>query len=216
VGLNIDYNYTDASDPSAGVMEDPYYIEFGPKNLNSGVGVIIRYDSRDVPVNAYKGMYVDLRSTFYSPSFGGDNNYQVYQFDFRKYFQITRPGKTIAFQFKTRFGIGNVPYAEMSQLGTPFDLRGYRWGQYRDNSMIFLLGEYRHMFMKKSGDMSKHGVVAWLGTGSIGQDVTQFRNWIPSAGLGYRFQVQPRMNVRVDIGFGQESRGFYFNFNEAF
>ena len=64
--------------------------------------------------------------------------------------------------------------------------------------------------------MSKHGVVAWLGVGSIGTDPSEFKNWLPNAGLGYRFEVQPRMNVRVDIGFGREVAGFYFNFNEAF
>ena len=64
--------------------------------------------------------------------------------------------------------------------------------------------------------MSKHGVVAWLGVGSIGTDPSEFKNWLPNAGLGYRFEVQPRMNVRVDIGFGRETSGFYFNFNEAF
>ncbi len=216
VGLNIDYNYTEAREPSDGVMEDPDYIKYGPKNFNSGLGLILRYDSRDVPVNAYKGTFIDLRATFYTPTFGGDNNYQIYLLDFRKYFQITRPGRTIAVQAKTRIGVGNVPYGEMSQLGTPFDLRAYPWGRYRDKSLVFFLGEYRHMFLKKSGDMSKHGVVAWLGVGSIGSDPSEFKNWLPNAGFGYRFEVQPRMNVRVDIGFGREVAGFYFNFNEAF
>jgi hypothetical protein len=34
--------------------------------------------------------------------------------------------------------------------------------------------------------------------------------------IGYRLTVQPRMNLRLDYGFGRESSGFYFNFNEAF
>ena len=82
--------------------------------------------------------------------------------------------------------------------------------------MIFFLGEYRHMFEKQSGDLSKHGVVAWMGTGSIGADPSQFEKWLPNFGFGYRFEVQPRMNLRVDIGIGKETSGFYFNFNEAF
>jgi hypothetical protein len=35
-------------------------------------------------------------------------------------------------------------------------------------------------------------------------------------GLGYRFELQPRSNVRIDIGFGRNSSGIYFNFTEAF
>lgn len=216
VGLNMDYNYTRYSEPSPGVEQDPYYIDYGPKNLNSGFGIIARYDSRDIPVNAFKGTYVDLMATFYAKAFGGDNNYQVYQVDFRKYFPITREGMTFALQAKTRIGVGDIPYGELSLLGNPFDLRGYTWGRYRDKSLLLLIGEYRHMFLKRSGDLSKHGFVAWLATGSIGETPAGFSNWLPNIGAGYRFEVQPRMNVRVDIGIGRESTGFYFNFNEAF
>jgi len=216
LGLNVDYNYTRASDPSEGVSLDPDYIKYGPENLNSGFGLILRYDSRDVPVNAWEGLYVDLRPTFYSTVFGGDNNYQVYQVDLRKYFQVTNPGKTLALQFKSRIGVGDVPYGEMSQLGSPFDLRGYTWGRYRDKSMIFFLGEYRHMFNKSSGKLSRHGMVAWMGTGSVAETLSGFSNWLPNFGFGYRFEVQPRMNLRIDIGIGRETSGFYFNFNEAF
>ena len=216
LGLNVDFNYTKVTDPSIGVVEDPRYTEYGSENLNAGIGIIALYDSRDIPVNAYSGTLVDLQSTFYSSAFGSDNNYQIYQVDLRQYFQVDRKGKTVALQFKTRIGVGDVPYGEMSQLGTPFDLRGYTWGRYRDKSMVFFLGEYRHMFEKQSGELSKHGVVAWMGTGSIADDPSLFEHWLPNFGFGYRFEVQPRMNVRVDIGIGKETSGFYFNFNEAF
>ncbi len=121
-----------------------------------------------------------------------------------------------ALQAKSRLGVGNVPYGEMSQLGTLFDLRGYTWGRYRDKSMLFFIGEYRHMFNKRSGEMSKHGVVAWLGTGSVFDSPSGLKNWLPNGGVGYRLEVQPRMNLRIDIGVGRETQGFYFNFNEAF
>jgi hypothetical protein len=52
-------------------------------------------------------------------------------------------------------------------------------------------------------------------------EITQF---LPNWGIGYRFEVQPRMNVRADIGFGREFLdsgnkfvpSVYFNFTEAF
>lgn len=216
VGVNVDYNFTGVTDPSSGVQNDPVYQRDGPDNLNSGLGLIVRYDSRDIPVNAYKGLYIDCRGTFYSTAFGGDNKYQVYQVDIRKFFNVDRKGKTIAFQVKSRIGIGDIPYGEMSLLGTPFDLRGYTWGRYRDKSMLFYLGEYRHMFQKPDGSLSKHGFVVWMGTGTIADSPDKFENWLPNFGFGYRFEVQPRMNLRIDIGVGKETSGFYFNFNEAF
>ena len=56
----------------------------------------------------------------------------------------------MALQLRGRFGFDDMPYGEMSQPGTPFDLRGYSWGRYRDFAMVFALAEYRHMFLKKN------------------------------------------------------------------
>jgi len=215
-GLIFDANSTKVTEPSQGVLEDEHYQQFGPDNMNIGLGLIARYDSRDVPVNAWEGFYADLRATFYNSAIGSDNDYQAYQLDLRKYFRIKRPGRTVAVQIKSRIGVGEMPYAEMSQLGTPYDLRGYRWGQYRDKSILFFLGEYRHMFLKGDGTLSKHGAVGWIGTGSLGGNPSEFQHWLPNLGIGYRLEVQPRMNLRIDIGIGRESAGFYFNFNEAF
>jgi len=216
LGLNIDYNRTSASEVSPNMMSDPAFIEFGPVNFNSGLGIILRYDSRDVPVNAWSGMLVDLQGIGYTPSLGGNNSFTVIQLDIRKYLQILRPGSTLALQAKSRISQGDVPYSDLSFLGSPYDLRGYYLGHYRDHSMIFGLAEYRHQFLKRDGKLSRHGGVGWLGTGSIGSDPSDFRKWIPNAGLGYRFEVQPRMNVRAEIGFGKDSMGFYISFNEAF
>jgi hypothetical protein len=104
----------------------------------------------------------------------------------------------------------------MSQPGTPFDLRVYTWGRYRDNSMLFALAEYRYMVKKGNGELSKHGFVFFAGAGTIGKTISDFGGLLPAVGLGYRLEVQPRMNLRIDYGFGVESHGFYFIFNEAF
>jgi hypothetical protein len=216
IGPTIDINYTKGSEESAGVLADDGYQEFNNRPFNVGLGAVYQYDSRDIPVNAYKGWFLEVIFLVYGSFLGGDNNYQLLGIDYRKYWQIRKKGRTLAFQGRGRFTNGDVPYGEMSQLGTPFDLRGYRWGQYRHESMIYLLGEYRHMFNKRDGSVSKFGAVAWAGAGSLGETVGQLSNWLPNFGLGLRFEVQPRMNLRIDYGFGKETSGFYFNFNEAF
>lgn len=219
VGLNVDYNYTQGSDASNGVALDPNYQLFNDKPLNSGLGLMLRHDSRDVPVNAWEGFYLDLSSTFYSTGFGGDNNYQVYQLDYRQYEQVGKLGQTLAWQVKARFASGEVPYGEMGQLGNPFDLRGYTWGRFRDKNLFFLLPEYRHTFYKQDGSISKHGAVVWVATGTVWDFDTvdsQKMDWLPNFGVGYRLELQPRMNLRLDVGIGKESSGIYFNFNEAF
>jgi outer membrane protein assembly factor BamA len=216
IGPAINLNYTKGEDACQAVAEDPTYSKYNEKPFNSGLGVVFQFDSRDIPVNAWKGTFVELSATFFGSYIGGQNNYQVYDFDIRKYFKIKKPGHTLALQLRGRFGYNDMPYGEMSQLGTPFDLRGYTWGRYRDNSMLFALAEYRHMFYKNSGEVSRHGAMLWTGAGSIGTTASDFQNWLPNFGVGYRLTVQPRMNLRLDYGFGRASSGFYFNFNEAF
>ena len=218
-GLSIDYNYTKGSDAAQQVEDDPFYSEFKDKPLNSGLGVILQYDSRDIPVNAWKGWYVNLDYTYFGTYLGGDNDYSVINVDVRNYINTGRVGSTFAWQARGRFTMGDVPYGEMSQLGTPFDLRGYTWGRYRDESMVFLIGEYRHQFSNPDGSLKKSGIVAWVAGGTVfGVDNTTMANMkiLPNFGVGYRFELQPRMNMRIDFGLGRETMGIYFNFNEAF
>ncbi|MDF1573046.1 MAG: BamA/TamA family outer membrane protein [Bacteroidales bacterium] len=216
LGVGIDYHKTQVRDPNPLMENDPDYIAFGPVHFNSGLGLIARYDSRDVPVNPWKGSLVDLKHMQYSEWFGGDNNFGVTTLDMRHFQEILRPGSTLAMQIKLQHATGEVPYTNMSMLGSPYDLRGYFLGHYRDRSMVFGIAEYRHQFLKRDGSPTRHGMVGWLGTGSIAARFGEFSDWLPNAGFGYRFEVQPRMNVRAEIGFGKESTGFYFSFNEAF
>ena len=89
-------------------------------------------------------------------------------------------------------------------------------GHYRDNTTAFMLGEWRYTFQKADGRLSKSGMVIWLGAGSIAPDVVGLSKWVPNGGVGYRLELQPRMNVCVDFGVGRDSKGVYFNFVEAF
>lgn len=220
-GINLDLNQTRPSELNEYMKADPIIQEYGTQIRNSGIGAIILYDTRDVPVNAYSGLYINITSTFYGRFLNGENNYGIYLLDYRQYKSIRREGRTLAWQVKSRFGNGNVPWPEMSQLGTPFDLRGYRWGRYRDRNMVLGLLEYRHMFMRKTPNkkgklMSRSGLVTWIGTGSVASRIGSFKNWLPNVGIGYRFEIQSRMNARIDFGFGEDTSSFYVSFNEAF
>jgi hypothetical protein len=217
-GPVLDFNQTNIKDESEGVLADPYYQEFGPRNFNGGAGAILKYDSRDIPVNAYRGTLLQAMAVFYGRYLGGNNGFWMLDIDFRNYQQLAKlDGQTLAMTVRGRFTQGDIPYAEMSQLGTPTDLRGYAWGRFRHEDMFYFIGEYRHMFRKRStGKRSKHGLVGWVGGGSIMENVYKIDNFLYNYGVGYRFEVQPRMNVRFDYGFGRDSNGLYFNFTETF
>ena len=91
-------------------------------------------------------------------------------------------------------------------------LRGYYQGRYRDKDVVSGQVEYR----KKLN--WRHGYVLWLGAGALGRNIDDMRHHpiLPNAGVGYRFEVKPAMNIRLDLGFGRESAGFYFQIAEAF
>lgn len=221
IGINHDRNKTKSSDLNPVMAADSNYMLYGDDIHNSGFGLVFRYDTRDFPENAYKGILIELAGTTYGVLKGTTSKYQAYELDYRQYQTIVRKGSTLAWQMKTRLTHGDVPWTEMSMVGTPFDLRGYTWGRYRDFSSIFLLAEYRYMFGRKKpngrGEMyGPFGVVGWLGTGSVTPDWGNFTYWLPNAGVGIRFEIQKRMNLRIDYGFGAGSSAFYFSFNEAF
>ena len=221
IGINYDHNKTKASEVNEVMAADTNYLMYGDDINNSGFGMVWRYDSRDFPENAYNGIFIELAGTGYSKLNKSTSHFQAYELDYRQYQEIVRKGSTLAWQLKTRLTHGDVPWTEMSMIGTPFDLRGYTWGQYRDYSSIFLLAEYRYMFGRRKpngrGDMyGPFGFVVWTGAGSVTPDYGNFEYWLPNAGVGLRFEIQKRMNLRIDYGFGAGSSAFYFSFNEAF
>lgn len=219
-GAALDINRTTGKDLNDYILADPNIIETGNFSKNAGLGLSVQYDSRDLIVNAYEGIFLDLNVMFYGWFLGGQSKYEVIDLDYRQY-QLVGHRKVLTWQIRNRNAFDEVPWPEMSQLGTPFDLRGYRWGRFRDKSMLFGILEYRHMFGdggsgKKFSLKDRSGIVAWIGSGSIAPDPTSYVKWLPNFGAGYRLETEPRMNIRVDFGFGADSSFFYISFNEAF
>ena len=66
--------------------------------------------------------------------------------------------------------------------------------------------------------INRLGFVAWGGCGFMGPTPGKIEGVLPNAGLGLRIEVQPRMNVRLDLGrdFTNKQNLFYFNMTEAF
>ena len=215
-GIGLDINRSKVTELNPYMEQNSYYNEFGPENYNAGLKFNLNYDSRDITVNAWKGWFVNFNATFYGDYLGGDNDYNIYELDIRTYHRIAREGNTIALKLYGRVGTGDIPYEELTRIGGTNALRGYIDGQYRDRSGVYLISEWRHMFLKSNEELSKHGIAVWLGSGSIANDLDGINEWIPNLGVGYRFEVQPRMNLRIDFGIGRESSGLYFNFTEAF
>ncbi|HUK21824.1 MAG TPA: BamA/TamA family outer membrane protein [Gemmatimonadales bacterium] len=216
VGGMLEWNHTIATAVNVHMAEDSAFLAGGSAINNVGLGLAIQYDSRDMAVNAYKGLYLAFNATGYGHYVGGDRSYQIYLLDYRQYLTLGRPGRTLAWTVKTKIGAHDVPWPELPLFGTSADIRGYVEGRFRDRSVLLGVVEYRYMFLRGNGHLSRHGFVVWTGGGSLGPQIQHLEGFLPNAGVGYRFELQPRSNIRMDAGFGKRSWGVYFNFTEAF
>lgn len=233
-GPQIDLNYERISDPARALYDwdnnmDPAHsylqaggTENGYKVFSSGIGFLLTYDSRDVPANAYKGMYLDVRGMAYSKVIGSDKNFYRLEIDYRQYKSLGLR-KVLAWTVQTKNVFGDVPLTQYSLTGSPFDLRGYYMGQYRDKSSHVVMAEYRQMINTNQDTWVKRmlhhvGFVAWAGCGFMGPAMGKIEGVLPNFGAGLRIEVQPRMNVRLDLGKNTVNNQtlFYFNITEAF
>jgi outer membrane protein assembly factor BamA len=165
-GIVFDINQTKASNINENMLNDPDYQAMGPISRNSGLGIVFQYDSRDLAVNAYKGLFFDITYLHYDRYLGGENRFDVLELDYRQYKELGHR-HILAWNYKLRYAIGDVPYTEMSQLGSPFDLRGYFWGRFRDKQSTIAIIEYRHMFNRKKPNKkgsleSPFGFATWV------------------------------------------------------
>ena len=227
-GPQIDISYDKLSEPAKYLPQQADYAaaggdENGYKNFSSGIGFLLSYDTRDIPANPYRGTYVDLRGIMYQKWLGSDKNFYRLELDYRQYKSVGQR-KVLAWTLQSKNTFGrHIPLTKYALSGTPFDLRGYYMGQYRDKSSHVALVEYRQMFNTDRSTWLKRitshlGYVAWGGVGFMGPTPGKIEGILPNAGLGLRIEVQSRMNVRFDYGrnFVNKQNLFYFNMTEAF
>ena len=223
LGGLFDLNYTKVSDVNPVMEEDPYFQQFKRKYFNVGIGGLIQYDTRDDVATPTRGMLLGANFKLFGKYWGGAYNYEIIELEYRQFKNVFRPRSTLAWIAKSQIGLGDIPFTELPTFGSPFDLRGYYMGKYRDKSMAYGIVEYRHMFGSpakyKSGNFwAKCGFVAWVGTGTIGETPFDWNKWKLNFGAGLRFQMQPGKNFRLDVGKepGQPGMQVYMNMTEAF
>lgn len=221
-GALLDINYTKSKDMPYFMEHNAAILKYGKKYHNIGLGALFQYDTRDDVATPYHGMLLSATGTLYGKYWGGNYNYEIVELEYRQFQQMFKRRSTLGWTVRSQIGFDNVPYTELPNFGSPFDLRGYLWGKYRDKSMAYGIVEYRHMFMsqeayERGAFWSKFGAVAWAGTGTLGATPAKWSKWKFNYGVGLRIQLQPRKNFRLDIGKEPGQKwGVYMNMTEAF
>ena len=174
-------------------------------------GFSIAYDTRDFMLNAYRGWFIQLDQTFTPRFMGNDYCFSTTDLNICTYRKVWRGG-VLAGEWHSRFNYGNPAWCMMSEAGSNSRLRGYFEGRYRDKNIMEMQVELRQHLWKRNG------IAVWAGMGEVFPrfDAIRWEKALPNAGIGYRWEFKPRVNVRVDCGFTRNGAGFMFNINEAF
>ena len=227
-GLGYAYLRSDiVSFEDNGLLAQPGVVPGNTGSITSGVNLNLRFDSRDNNLCASSGYYIDVKFANYEPWMGSEYDFTRLDIDVRKYVQPF--GKhVLAFQLVLANTWGNPSFETMTLLGGKTIMRGHYVGRFRDNSLYAAQVEYRLPLgrsdwidnREKIPLRERWGVVGFIGLGDVASsfgevDLSKIKS---SVGVGLRYLVLPkeRINVRIDIGFGTQHPGLYFNIREAF
>ena len=207
VGATLDFLYADATK-----IDDPDYLSGQRRTYTAtGLGVSLQYDSRDFIPNPEYGMYLLLRQTVYPSDYGTVGRNLLRTTFIADFYRPVHDGSVMAIDFYGQFSSNNLPWTMREELGGANRMRGYYRGRYIDNNIVSWQMELRQRIYKRIG------CVAWVGGGTVFPSLGGFNvnNFLPNYGLGLRFEIKRKVNLRIDLGFGKDTMGFVIDINEA-
>jgi hypothetical protein len=174
-----------------------------------GAGVLVEYDSRDMPINSYAGRYFMLDALLNYDALGSDSTYQNYSATYRAYHEL-RDGLVFAWEVQGCDRSGRVPLWDACTIR----LRGFSATDYLGKVSGSGQAEIRWQLSPR------WGAVGFAGAGFTARafDERIEDDTIPSYGVGVRFMVLPaqRVNVRVDFARSRDSDAVHVSVGEAF
>ena len=179
----------------------------------SGLGWVTTYDNRDNIFFPRKGHFVETIAFFNKPILGSDFNFNRYTLDARTYVEL--PWKhVLAGNLYTGFITGDAPFNELLLLGGTRRSRGFYEGRFRDNSLALLQAEYRFPLFWR------FGAAAFGSLGKVANNYAALGSapirWNLGGGIRFLLSEKDNINLRLDVGFGENSLGYYFTIGEAF
>ncbi len=174
-----------------------------------GIGLRFEYDSRDLPINTYKGVHFEASGLFNDEAVGSDDTYQAYSAKFRSYHQV-KDELILAWEVQSCRRSGSLPLWDACRI----PLRGFAAFDYLGKVSITGQASLRWNFSRR------WGVVGFAGAGNVSDSYTTLSEdrSIPSYGAGIRFSVLPakRVNLRVDYAWSRDDNAVHIGVGEYF
>lgn len=179
---------------------------------NIGTGFSVTWDGTDNLFFPGTGEYLELKSSFFGRTGGGDYTYKSLIVDLRKY-HSRGPGNVLAYQLYADFIDGDAPFNFYSQVGDI--VRGYLPALYIGRKLLAAQVEYRRVPL-----WGRFGFTLFAGAGSVANTISDFSSskFKFAAGFGVRYMLvkSQKFNIRVDYGIGDNSAELYLAVGEAF
>ena len=190
----------------------------------SGISVNFMFDSRDNPMNAYKGYYFKLNYRMNPTWLGSSRNSTELFFEFKTYVGLSKriPRHLIAFWVWGNFmTTGRLPYYSLMALGDDQKAtsgRGYIAGRFRGENILYGEVEYRFPILRCAQTL---GGVIFVNATTASNDFKGeklFDYVRPAAGIGLRILMNKnvRLNLTIDYAIGWNSQGVYFGSPDVF
>lgn len=220
VGYKLDYHTSikERGNKDGSVSD---YAKYGSakQTVSSGLSLDFLFDSRRNSINPPRGSYLYLTYSPKSKSLNSDNNWNYFQLDGRKYFNLpAKSNNILAFWSLLNFTKGHAPYLDLPSTGWDYQQRsgrGYLQGRYRGKNMLYFESEYRFKLISNG----LLGAVVFANAQSFSEIASnQYKTILPAAGAGLRIKLDKRsgLNASLDYGIGKGSNGIFFNVGETF
>jgi outer membrane protein assembly factor BamA len=179
----------------------------------SGIGVVVNRDTRDNRFSPLRGDHFEFDVRVYPKFLGSTFEFTRYTLDLRKYFPLFS-SHVFAVRSLAVMQTGTVPFLNLAQLGGPYVMRGYFEGRFRDKNLLAFQAEYRLPLFWRLG------AVGFAGVGNVAEKFSQLDSGafkrVYGIGLRFLFDRKQRIQLRIDVGWGKNSTGFYVSVFEAF
>jgi outer membrane protein assembly factor BamA len=212
-GALYELRYENVSEVEEGGMLDTGAATGGGGGLVSGLGLLVRWDSRDHSFAPRSGGVVTVSPRAYHSMLGSDFDFTRLLVD-ASWFVGLGGEHVLAAQGQIDLRGGEPPFSYMAQAGSRSLLRGMLEGRFRDRHFIGAQLEYRYPLWWRFGG------VAFAGLGRVAPAIRDFdlTGLKYSVGGGLRFAIKPqeRINVRLDFARSNDDSAYYFSLLEAF
>ncbi|MEO8358516.1 MAG: BamA/TamA family outer membrane protein [Vicinamibacteria bacterium] len=186
----------------------------GPDFIHTSIGGWL--ELRDEPGNPHKGAAFGLSFARFNDRNGSAYQFNRASFEGREYLPLGSRRSVIALKQTLSFDDPDegsaVPFYLRSTLGGGSLLRGYASSRFRDDRLLYLIGEYRFEITPKIE------IAAIYEAGKVYRETqdTNLKNLRTGWGAGIRLKSPRKVHVRLDVVHSDEGNRIHLKLGRSF